>query len=191
MSEWLAKFPLGGIEHLLGHNAVTLDGFTVSGATKKLKVFLTKGTTCAGCGLQANVWRVYPPVRPGGNHVLDLFHAGDLGVDTIFTRDHIVPKASGGGDGPSNSQPMCEPCNTKKGSEIVPGSRGMSRKKAMGKISELISRHNIPDRAGLKRGFMSILTQIYDTNMVNHRGINYGGPVVDATEGEEDDSPGD
>ncbi len=42
--------------------------------------------------------------------------SGDL---VMLTRDHIVPKSKGGGNGLSNAITLCEHCNRRKGDHIV------------------------------------------------------------------------
>jgi len=36
----------------------------------------------------------------------------------LMTIDHILPKSRGGGNNINNYQPMCQPCNSKKGNKV-------------------------------------------------------------------------
>lgn len=83
----------------------------------RLSVFDLKGLSCVVCGLTGNkiiMWydRAEVDVSRGGLHV-DLYSN-----DIVITVDHIVPKALGGSDRIENKQPMCGPCNSKKGTRM-------------------------------------------------------------------------
>lgn len=45
--------------------------------------------------------------------------AGDIDTSTgnpvVITHDHIVPLSWGGANSIENSQPLCQPCNSRKG----------------------------------------------------------------------------
>lgn len=52
--------------------------------------------------------------------VLELYgnRCAFCGVDGHMTVDHIIPISRGGGNWPWNIRPLCEPCNTLKGSQL-------------------------------------------------------------------------
>jgi hypothetical protein len=83
---------------------------------RKIKVFLSKGCVCAGCGLEGCL--------------LVKHRESDRISWTVVTKDliemnvdHIIPRSRGGGEGLYNKQPMCVPCNQSKGkkaSGVIP-----------------------------------------------------------------------
>lgn len=100
----------------------TVDGYTFNVHSLRLKTFLQHkrhtGIHCKACGLKASFFSVDSFARQSD---LPSVHVNLYGVsgdkEILFTRDHKVPKAKGGGDGLNNSQVMCQPCNSKKGSK--------------------------------------------------------------------------
>lgn len=51
--------------------------------------------------------------------VLSIGHCVFCGSTGKLEVDHIFPVARGGGDEPSNLQPLCVPCNRSKGAKII------------------------------------------------------------------------
>jgi len=74
------------------------------------------GIHCKACGLKAG----YFAVEEFKGCVQPSIHANLYGVsegrEVLFTQDHIVPRSKGGGNNLNNSQVMCQPCNSRKGS---------------------------------------------------------------------------
>lgn len=66
---------------------------------------------CAICGAKAN--HAILCVNDKGNHYVS-FYTERNGKLVLFTKDHIVPRSCGGGDGLSNLQCCCEVCNIAK-----------------------------------------------------------------------------
>lgn len=80
------------------------------------EVFTKKGTHCVSCGLEGCFVVFW--VDGGGLHV-DLFGYDDNGHEVMMTKDHTFPLSKGGPDRFNNIQPMCMPCNERKGSRIL------------------------------------------------------------------------
>jgi hypothetical protein len=78
----------------------------------RLSVFAQKGCSCVTCGAKGT--KLIMGIDSGGGKHWDLY-TDDL---TPITVDHIIPKSLGGENCMSNYQPMCFPCNNKKGNGI-------------------------------------------------------------------------
>jgi hypothetical protein len=68
-----------------------------------------KSIVCAGCGLEANHFKLQSGPQAEHRAHYNLYYEDDL-----FTKDHIVPKSKGGSDQLDNLQTMCYPCNHNK-----------------------------------------------------------------------------
>lgn len=82
----------------------------------RLGVFYREGLSCVSCGITGNNIKLWydrnPKPELGGLHI-------DLFCDEILmTVDHILPRSRGGNDAFVNKQPMCSPCNSKKGDTL-------------------------------------------------------------------------
>jgi hypothetical protein len=83
------------------------------GTSKRLKIFNRIGRTCVCCGIIATKIKKYKDRRN------DQYFWSICTDDNIeMTVDHIKPKSLGGKNTIENYQPMCEPCNTKKGNGL-------------------------------------------------------------------------
>lgn len=80
---------------------------------RRLQTFYHKGCTCVSCGLEGTRLILGRNVKDGSKH-WDVY-SDDL---TPLTVDHIKPKSLGGPDTLDNYQPMCSPCNTRKGNGL-------------------------------------------------------------------------
>lgn len=82
---------------------------------RRLHVFHHKGIKCVtpGCNRQG-YYVIYGRDRGGSIHI-DLYTKDFV----LMTVDHIHPKSKGGSNLLHNKQPMCERCNSKKGSLVV------------------------------------------------------------------------
>lgn len=91
----------------------------------RLQTF-TKGLSCVDCGIEGSVF--YLDIDNGGAAHLNLYAVVD-GKEVMMTSDHIIPKSKGGSDRDlRNRQPMCEPCNRRKGCEMRPGEIGVAKR---------------------------------------------------------------
>jgi HNH endonuclease len=109
-----------------GRNAVNerpqreYNGKMVHMDSLRYQTFVKSGTVCVSCGLQAEYFaleqHVNPkkPIREERFH-LNLYATTSAIREIMFTKDHILPRARGGGNGLDNMQTMCQPCNTAKG----------------------------------------------------------------------------
>lgn len=87
----------------------------------RMQTFFRGGTTCKACGKKASFFAVE---RPHFEHDpfpfhLNLYYRDQESRETLFTHDHIIPKSMGGKDFILNTQPMCLPCNQKKGNSLI------------------------------------------------------------------------
>lgn len=106
---------------------VPINGEPVKITSLRLRTFLTKGLTCAHCGLRASFFAIE---RNKGSRD-PIYHLNLYGIDDgkeiLFTQDHIVARSQGGADSLSNSQTLCSKCNTLK--SVAEAKAGQKRKK--------------------------------------------------------------
>jgi hypothetical protein len=95
--------------HEVGVSSLRLQTFARASTSKK-------GIHCKACGIRAQFFAVesFTGSLLPSTHV-NLYGVKD-GVEVLFTHDHVLPKARGGKDNLNNSQVMCQPCNSRKGS---------------------------------------------------------------------------
>lgn len=95
------------------------DLYTIYSGHSRLGVFVKLGRKCATCPREGNVLLVSQD-RGGGVHV-------DLYADhVLMTVDHIIPRSiarqlnwpTASIESIRNKQPMCQPCNSKKGNKF-------------------------------------------------------------------------
>lgn len=94
-----------------------IDGDRFGAQSQRYVLFKTKGTTCVCCGLEAAYFRKerFPNDK---NYHLNLYGIDHLGDEVLFTKDHILAKANGGGNTMKNYQTMCSPCNYEKADKV-------------------------------------------------------------------------
>lgn len=99
---------------------IELDGNTVCVNSDKLVTFKLKGVACVDCELKGEffVKEKHITKRGGEYFHLNLYAVDESGKEVLMTKDHILPKSSGGHDDISNYQPMCAACNKKKADKI-------------------------------------------------------------------------
>jgi len=85
----------------------------------RIQCFREKGLTCANCSLEASFAALELVQSPNYNGWALNFYGLRDGVEIIFTKDHIYPRSKGGPDEMDNLQPMCWPCNLRKGNNVV------------------------------------------------------------------------
>lgn len=97
---------------------IPVAGTRVRIGTRRLRMFLDRGTDCLGCGLKGEAFVLVPHSREGAtqvtHHSLQLYGTKD-GERVWITRDHTLAQGLGGLDTLANSQPLCHPCNQHKG----------------------------------------------------------------------------
>lgn len=99
---------------------VELDGNTVCVNSDKLITFKQKGVTCTECQIKGQffVKEKHITKRGGEYFHLNLYAVDETGKEILMTKDHIIPRSSGGLDDIFNYQPMCAICNKKKANKI-------------------------------------------------------------------------
>lgn len=85
---------------------------------RRLRVFASKGLECSNPDCNHVGTRLILGKDKGGGLHWDIY-TDDL---VLMNIDHILPKKQGGSDYIKNLQPMCMPCNSKKGHQIVDNS---------------------------------------------------------------------
>jgi len=109
MKDWL--------DRKMKKNKRELNGVLVKTTSQRYAVFM-KSTTCVQCGMEGTKFAIERHCDHNGDHT-STYHLNLYGPDdTLFTKDHIVPKAKGGKDFLSNYQTMCQPCNNEKADKI-------------------------------------------------------------------------
>lgn len=91
-----------------------------------LTLSVWKGTSCQGCGLEANTFIMQHQKEVRCNiqsqvcqsSCVNLYWVGDDGEQVLFTKDHIIPRSKEGWSAIWNYQLMCEGCNMSKGDTL-------------------------------------------------------------------------
>ena len=91
-----------------------INGDKIKITSLRLNVFKNSDFTCPICGVQAEYFAKEKNINDLSYH-LNLYSGSNI----LFTKDHIVPKSSGGLDCMSNLQIMCKVCNEIKGSRNI------------------------------------------------------------------------
>lgn len=84
----------------------------------RIRTFL-KGTNCVRCGVKGTHFKIQR-INGYEDYHLNLYATYKSGKEVLMTSDHIRPLSKGGSNGLSNRQPMCLPCNGKKGNKWHP-----------------------------------------------------------------------
>jgi hypothetical protein len=92
----------------------------VSMGSHRYELFATKGITCVKCGVVGSFFALERGKKnnPKKFH-FNLYGFDENGREVLITKDHIQPRAKGGKNKLSNYQPMCQPCNQKKGDKLL------------------------------------------------------------------------
>jgi HNH endonuclease len=88
--------------------------FKVHTISTRLSLFQTS-QTCVACGAVATHFQLEWSKADSIPHLN--MYTTILGRPVMMTRDHIIPKSLGGGNGLYNSQVMCSHCNSLKGNK--------------------------------------------------------------------------
>lgn len=97
-----------------GELRLDVESINKNVSIRRMQCFAIKGTECVSCHhAHGNTIRVEE--WPNGQIHVDLYDVREDGSFVLINIDHIKPKSLGGGNTLSNYQPMCQPCNTRKG----------------------------------------------------------------------------
>jgi hypothetical protein len=107
------------ISTLHGHKKkkVEFDGDMIKVTSDRLFAF-RKSLACAGCGIEG-VFFVKERDHSQKVFHFNLYAINGGGEEILMTKDHVVPKAKGGRNHPSNYQTMCRECNAEKKDGLV------------------------------------------------------------------------
>lgn len=99
----------------LGGEDVSLHGYRIKLGSLRYQVF-KRSRTCVTCGVEGTVFGIdtQGSMRRRGRAHFNLYGIRPSGRVVMLTKDHIVAKANGGGNGLGNLQTMCQPCNQEK-----------------------------------------------------------------------------
>ena len=86
--------------------------------SKTLMTIIKKGRVCCSCGLVGSFfYKERQPIHY--QYHLTLYGVDHRGRWVPFTKDHIIPRNSGGSNDPSNLKPMCRVCNVYKDDVVI------------------------------------------------------------------------
>lgn len=97
--------------------SVLPDGVVFRRNNARLVLFHTKGVACVRCGVEGNLFVLETQNETIKPH-LNLYAVVPGGKRILMTKDHIQPKSKGGANEQVNYDPMCSPCNGKKGNKV-------------------------------------------------------------------------
>ena len=93
---------------------VEFNGHLINMASDRYQLFATKGVKCVECGIEGSIFALERHEHDTGFH-FNLYAVDERGMETLMTKDHIVPKSLGGPSNLTNYQTMCTHCNSNKG----------------------------------------------------------------------------
>ena len=100
---------------------VMFDGDEIKSTSQRYQVFFTKGLRCVACGIEG---KFFAKEKGHGSsqdrYHLNLYAINENDEEVLMTKDHIIPKSLGGKNTLDNLQPMCQFCNSRKGSSQIP-----------------------------------------------------------------------
>lgn len=120
---WIEEKPRVGLQQMSrasSQRKAWLEGEAVKYNSKRLRVFKLRGTKCAYCGREATYFALEKHPNDGSFH-LELYALNKDGSETMFTRDHVVPRSRGGSDKIKNQVPACDTCNRGKADQMPVG----------------------------------------------------------------------
>lgn len=102
-------------------NRIIFDEDIINVSAEKLLTFLDKGIKCSECGIEGKYFVKERHIGGRGHEyfTLQLYAIDNQGEEILMTKDHIIPKCSGGINDISNYQTMCANCNNKKRNRLV------------------------------------------------------------------------
>lgn len=93
----------------------------VNTSSNRLQVFKAN-LSCVKCGLTGLYFAIEASINHGAKNGHQGWHLNLYalrgGKEVLMTKDHIVPKSLGGGNGLDNLQTMCTDCNGAKGNSV-------------------------------------------------------------------------
>lgn len=95
-----------------------IQGEMIKVSSGRLFSFKKNGTTCVSCGLDGSFFAMEKKENDKSYH-LNLYGINEKGEEVLMTRDHIIPKAKGGGNEIKNLQTLCEICNLQKADTYI------------------------------------------------------------------------
>lgn len=98
-----------------GIKRMDIGGVNVS--IRRMECFAVYGTECVSC-LQRKGNVILIEEWPNGQIHVDLYQKNPDGTKVLMNIDHVIPKSKGGKNDITNYQPMCQPCNSKKGDKM-------------------------------------------------------------------------
>ncbi len=93
---------------------VKVGNESIKAISDRYKCFLLSGYDCVSCGTKGSYFAIENTLGDITYH-LNLYSEDHV----LMTKDHIVPRGSGGMDHYSNYQTMCVVCNGLKGNSLV------------------------------------------------------------------------
>ncbi|AFU88147.1 HNH endonuclease [Caulobacter phage CcrColossus] len=142
----------------IGPEPREFDGDMVPMASQRYVLF-ARAHACVRCGLVGAFYAKersaryvkstgeYRPTTNSWHFNLYALTDGPSPRAVLMTKDHIVPRARGGADVDENYQPMCSPCNTRKGHRI----EGESDEEFQASPAEVARRRTIEEARARKR----------------------------------------
>lgn len=101
--------------------------FQVRIKSRRLMLFMHKGSNCVLCGVEGVYFALERHVHKNGcqdNPHFNLYGCTKDGREILMTKDHILPRAQGGSNKLKNLQTMCTRCNGKKGNTYAKYKQG-------------------------------------------------------------------
>lgn len=109
------------IEEVTSKTKIEFHGHIVSVGSVRMRMFLHQGLECVVCGKTGEYFAMEKHTNDKDYH-FNLYAVDrsedSIGSEKLMTKDHIIPRSKGGGNGISNMQPMCADCNSEKGNEF-------------------------------------------------------------------------
>ena len=122
---------------------------------KRLQTFFQKGFECVRCGVKGIFFAVeshrgdtYKSNKNDIPRHLNLYAIKKDGKEVLMTSDHIRPKSKGGSDLLDNRQPMCSPCNLRKGNGYEEKDGGVMKPVYYSKMYAITSREALQKFGG-------------------------------------------
>lgn len=109
--------------HHTKKDVAVFDGDPIKLGSDRYKLFKMKGVCCVKCGLEGKFFAKERGLTKKEPKIIswhmNLYGINELGEEVLMTKDHIKPRVLGGPDHIDNYQPMCQVCNSEKGSQEI------------------------------------------------------------------------